>query len=91
MRPIGLTVKRVWKKYGEEDGELMIIHQCEGCGKISINRIASDDNEQLLLAVFQDSKKLDEQTLGKLDADGIRFLQPIDLDMVKRQLFGKAT
>jgi hypothetical protein len=48
MRPVGLTEKRVHKKYGPQRGELMLIHQCQACGKISINRIAADDDAQAL-------------------------------------------
>lgn len=36
MKPVGLTFK--------QDDELMVIHKCLCCGKISNNRIAGDDN-----------------------------------------------
>lgn len=36
MKPIDLAFK--------PDGELMIVHRCLCCGKISKNRIAGDDN-----------------------------------------------
>jgi len=47
MRPVGLTLTRTRNKYAREDsGELMLIHHCLGCGKLSINRIAADDNAE---------------------------------------------
>jgi DNA-directed RNA polymerase subunit RPC12/RpoP len=56
MRPIGLTLKRSRNKYARErDGEVMLIHQCAECGKLSINRIAADDNEALILQTLEES------------------------------------
>ncbi len=49
MVALGLTFKKVNKRYpGEGLGELMLIQRCTGCGKISINRIAADDNPGML-------------------------------------------
>ena len=54
MVAIGLTFKKVSKRYpGEGQGELMLIHRCTGCGKISINRIAADDNPEATLCPGQ--------------------------------------
>jgi len=50
MKPIGLTTKR--------DGEIMIVHQCETCGKISNNRIAGDDNTDEILRLARSSKEV---------------------------------
>jgi len=41
MSPIGIWV--------QEKGEWSIIHRCNTCGWIRTNRIAPDDNEELLL------------------------------------------
>ncbi len=46
MQPIGLTFKLQRNKYGNQLGELMVIHQCSGCQSLSINRIAADDDNQ---------------------------------------------
>src|SRR5512139_2755149 len=47
MRPVGLTLKRSRDKYGgQAAGELMLVHQCSECGKLSINRIAADDDDE---------------------------------------------
>lgn len=53
MRPSGLTLKRTTKKYGSGLGELMIIHVCQDCGQVSINRIAADDDAENLLALLE--------------------------------------
>jgi ribosome biogenesis GTPase len=38
----------VWVR---SDGEWALIHRCRECGALSSNRIASDDNEMLLLSL----------------------------------------
>jgi DNA-directed RNA polymerase subunit RPC12/RpoP len=48
MRPIGLTYKRIRKKYGDQRGEMMLVHLCMDCGKISLNRVAADDDSEML-------------------------------------------
>ncbi len=40
MKPVGLMTRR--------NGELVLIHECLGCGKQDPNRIAADDNPVLL-------------------------------------------
>jgi len=63
MRPIGITHK--------SDGvELMLVHQCMSCGKISKNRIAGDDNVATLLAVFDISLN-DSEAQQVMRAQGI--------------------
>lgn len=90
MKPIGLTLKATRKKYGPaKAGELMLIHQCQGCGKISINRIAADDTPARLLEVFHASFDLAEEVKGQLVESGIAMLLPEDEQIVGEQLFGK--
>jgi hypothetical protein len=48
MRPIGLTYKRTRKKYGDQRGEMMLVHLCLDCGKVSLNRVAADDDSEML-------------------------------------------
>lgn len=89
MQPIGLTMKHTSKKYGNaEQGELMIIHRCSSCGKISINRIAADDSTGSLLAVFKRSQQMETALLQSLAEMNIQPLQAVDLTTVYRQLFG---
>ena len=45
MEPLGLTLKK-------GGGELMLVHRCCGCGKISKNRVAGDDNSVAILNLF---------------------------------------
>jgi hypothetical protein len=83
MQPIGLTFKRTRKKYGAEQGELMLVHRCKECGMLSINRIAADDDCISMLAL------LDRPAPVRLEAEGIQPLTTADLAWVQAQLFGK--
>jgi hypothetical protein len=83
MQPVALTFKH--EGVGRQ-GELMLVHECTGCGDLSINRLAADDTEQVILACF-------EQSIGvpkaRFEAEGIEILQEDDLPEIRRQLFGK--
>ncbi len=66
----------------------MIVHQCEGCEKISINRIAADDDADRILAVLDASAGLEESCRQNLAEQGIL---PLDLSqrwVVMLRLFG---
>lgn len=90
MQPIGLTLKRTRKKYGRAQyGELMLIHQCTDCGKISVNRIAADDDTALIYEIYQRSFQLDRQIKMELDMGGIYTLDTVDGNIVHAQLFGE--
>jgi DNA-directed RNA polymerase subunit RPC12/RpoP len=89
MAPIGLTFKRTPKKYGRSfQGELMLIHRCAGCGRISINRIASDDDPHALFKVFTDSSNLSTGFRDRLIHEGITLLDAGNRAAVFSQLFG---
>jgi hypothetical protein len=89
MQPIGLTVKFDNNKYGNgRNGELMLIHRCRDCGKLSINRIAADDLTECLLDIYHASFGLDSLTRECLEASGIRLLQGVDDILVTHQLKG---
>jgi hypothetical protein len=89
MQPIGLTVKQSRNKYaGLYPGELMVIHQCNDCGKLSINRIASDDLVEVIAAIYRASLNLDDVTRHHLDHAGIRPLLDGDETIVTYQLYG---
>lgn len=68
MKPIGLRFKN--------DGELMIVHRCLSCGKISPNRIAGDDFTDAILELILNESNEDLLTTG-------------DTNDVKIALFGK--
>ena len=63
MEPIGVTFKQA-------GGELMLVHRCHGCNKISKNRLAGDDDAAAVLAVAELDPETDlvlvrERLLGK--------------------------
>lgn len=90
MKPIGLTIKSTWKRYGHGQGELMLIHLCTECENLSINRTATDDDPQALFDIYEDSFRVDTLTRVRLVADDIHILEPADRDMVRVNLFGQA-
>jgi hypothetical protein len=89
MKPIGLTLKKTRKKYGEmELGELMIIHCCVDCGKISINRIAADDDQETIYNLFACTLAFEPALKVRLENDGILVLKSTHKDVVYARLFG---
>ena len=89
MKPIGLTFKRSVKKYASHQlGELMLVHLCDGCGKVSINRIAADDDPELILDVLEQAANLDARTYDLIDQQGIVLLDTDQIDQVRQCLFG---
>ena len=86
-----LVLKRkVKNKYREEDGgELMIIHQCENCLDFSINRLAGDDDEVQIIALFNQSLSLSNDIKKNLLENGIRMAEEADRDKVFIRLFGR--
>ena len=91
MQPIALTSKRSRNKYGRGRGELMLVHLCSDCGKVSINRIAADDDANTLLEVFNDSCTLPTWTRELLLGHEIEILSPESLPVLQLQLFGAVT
>jgi hypothetical protein len=85
MKPIGLTFKH--EGYNRI-GEIMLIHLCSVCGKLSINRIARDDPEYKILEIFYASSQLGNQARQMLRTDRIHLLTEADEQQVRRQLFG---
>lgn len=89
MKPIGLSVKQVVKKYGSPNsGELMVIHQCTQCGKVSINRIAADDDAETVLKTFNLSARLELDLVLQLSEDGITVLTEKDKKLVNSRIYG---
>ena len=90
MEPIGLTFKKESQNKYKKDkqGELMLIHQCLKCGKISINRLAADDDNQAILEVFEQSKQMDLEQRQQLKVQGIKLLDEKDKKEIFTQLFG---
>jgi hypothetical protein len=88
MQPIGLSLKKTGKKYGCQNGELMVIHACSDCGSVSINRIAADDDAEQLYQIYLKSLNLDLQTRNNLDAVEIMLLDELHSNLVSSRLFG---
>lgn len=90
MEPIGLTFKiEGLDKWGEpRRGELMLISRCQKDGKISINRLAGDDDTQVILQVFRNSQSLETEIKKRLEEDNIKLLDTADREEINRQLFG---
>lgn len=86
MEPIGLTFKH--EGYSKI-GEIMLIHLCSSCQKISINRIARDDPEHKILEIFNQSFGLNIIMREMLDSFGIFLLTKINEPELSIQLFGK--
>ena len=90
MQPLGLTVKKAHKKYSRAgSGELMVVHACTDCGKVAINRIAADDDVEMLLEVFEGSLELDRQIRSGLMQAGILLLDAADGELLRTGLFGR--
>jgi hypothetical protein len=92
MQPVGLTFKKIRKKYGTDaNGELMLVHRCLECGKASANRIAADDDSQAIFTFYLESLKLDPQHKDQVTAGGVKLLGREHETIVRAQLFGKAS
>jgi hypothetical protein len=85
MQPIALTFKH--EGYGRH-GEIMLVHLCKSCEKVSINRIAGDDYEPEILHIFEGSSAMDNEVVRTFQQQGIEILTQEDRDEVQRQLFG---
>lgn len=90
MRPVGLSLKRPRKKYHSTwGGELLLVHQCQGCGKLSINRLAADDLAEVAFDVFRASVKLLPVLEAPARASGVELLPPTQAELVSARLFGR--
>lgn len=89
MEPIGITFKQEGvDKYGKEkQGEIMLIHRCVKCGRVSINRIAGDDDPDQILQIYNKSKEAIDLS-NELKKEGISLLGNAAESEVKKQLFG---
>jgi DNA-directed RNA polymerase subunit RPC12/RpoP len=91
MQPVGLALKATRKKYGlAACGEMMLVHRCSECGKISANRIAADDDPLLVFRLYADSLQLEQSVKDGIEAAGVSLLDTRHEHIVRAQLFGKA-
>jgi hypothetical protein len=82
MRPVGLTVKRSNKRYGNVPGELMIVHHCTECDRISANRFAADDVAENIYALYEHSLQV------SLETEEVTLLNGEQRALVRARLFG---
>ena len=85
MKPIGLTFRI---EDAINRGEIMLIHDCMGCDKISINRLAADDGEHLVMEVYAASCQMTANTRMLLQEQAIYVADESDQGVIHRQLFG---
>jgi len=85
MEPIGLTFKH--EGYNRI-GEIMLIHLCSVCQKISINRVARDDPEYKIFEIFEQSHHLSDSLRTRLSKNDIYLLGKQDRQELSIQLFG---
>ncbi len=89
MTPVALTLKHSPRKYARPgDGELLLVHICEDCGQVSLNRIAADDDNLQILNVLRASGALEPGLRCVLAENGVTPLAMADLPAVMRRLFG---
>lgn len=91
MRAVALSFKKEGiDKYGRKrEGELMLVHKCSVCGKLSINRLAADDDEAVIISLFNSSLSLPAGTKKKMSEEGIDIAGPEEKEKVFIKLFGK--
>ena len=90
MRPVGLTLKNSRNKYARiGGGELMLVHLCTDCERISINRIASDDIPQAIVEVFEASLTTPIKLKQRIVMDEVNLLGNQSLEIVYQQLYGQ--
>ena len=90
MRPVGLALKRTRKKYGQAAGELMLVHLCVECGKVSLNRIAADDDVDKVWSIFASPPGQAGQILAQVQESGVDLLDLTASGLVRAQLFGRS-
>jgi len=91
MRPIGLTLKKNRNKYQSgHQGELMLIHRCLDCGRLSINRIAADDDPATILSIFEGSLSHGTNPQSRMISQGILLLTEEHRSLVQVRLFGRS-
>lgn len=88
MEPVGVTLKHEGTdKYGKEKlGDVMLVHKCTECGTININRIAADDPNDLVVAIFEKSASLPQETKAELSKQSILLVT--EKPLLLERLFG---
>lgn len=91
MAPVSLTLKKCRDKYSpNQQGELMLVHRCQECADLSINRIAADDDPFKILAILEQQPADFDQLLKTCQEQGICLLARSDSAILQSRLFGIA-
>jgi len=89
MRPVGLALKHTRKKYGmQAAGELMLVHLCIECGRMSLNRIAADDDVEKIWEIYSTSCEKHGQAVAWPVESEVSMLDFSAARLVRAQLFG---
>lgn len=90
MQPIAIVFKdyKVNPFTDRASGELMIIHQCLNCGKLSPNRIAGDDDEYQIISILKDSINLNTDITTQLRNIGLVPITTSNKEEAFISLFG---
>jgi len=90
MQPVGLSRKPGRNKYASRhSGELLLVHLCVDCGRVSFNRLAADDDPEHVEAACRAASRPGSQSRLHLALAGIRLLDESELASVRAQLYGK--
>ena len=93
MKPIGLSIKnpRIDKWGVEVKGEIMIIHECTICRRVSLNRTHSEDSQNEIMNIFEEGKKIPLEKKKSLKTNEIEVLGEESREEVEKQIFGSNT
>ncbi len=90
-KPVGVTLKHEGvDKYGRERlGDVMLVHMCERCGYVRINRIAADDPSEKIVEIFNESLTLPADIKETIAKANITLLAEGQKGLAEERLFGK--
>lgn len=90
MQPIAITFKnyRVNPFTDRGSGELVIVHQCLKCGRISPNRIAGDDSEYQILSIVNESMNLNRNITAQFKNMGLEPITTSNKEEAFISMFG---
>jgi hypothetical protein len=90
MQPVAIAFKdyRINPFTNKGSGELMIVHKCLNCAKLSPNRISGDDNEYQIVSILKESINLNENMLSQLRNMGLEPITTSNIIEAYISLFG---
>jgi hypothetical protein len=95
MRPVGLALKRTHKKYGPQAadglraaGELMLVHLCVECERVSVNRMAADDDVARVWEIYTASREITGQAAAWPADSQVSMLDGSAARLVRARLYG---